>query len=226
MPTTNTPPLRQGESPPIVDIDISKLPIPKDIISDTSLIDELEINEAFPGLIRGQATAVLIDVNNLYRRSKAEGFTIDYTRIKNIIGSRCDLRYFAVVSAVDIEDPAMHPWIEKLRGAGITPITKPVKRYLDDLTGDWVFKGNMDVELTIAALTLSDGFAHVIIGSCDGDFIPLIKHLRNGNFRTISVLGVSNFKRKGMNEDLIRYADNFYDLRIVEKHISAGPGDR
>jgi uncharacterized LabA/DUF88 family protein len=120
----------------------------------------------------------------------------------------------------------MHPWIEKLRGAGITPITKPVKRYLDDLTGEWIFKGNMDVELTIAALTLSDGFAHVVIGSCDGDFIPLIKHLRNGNFRTISVLGVSNFLRKGMNEELIRYADNFYDLRIVQKHISAVPGER
>lgn len=217
----NTTPLRQGESPPATEIDISKLKIPKEIISDTSLLDELEINEAFPGLIRGQGTAVLIDVNNLYRRSKAEGFVIDYTKLKSIIGSRCDLRYFAVVSAVDVENPAMHPWIEKLRAAGIIPITKPVKRYVDDVTDNWVYKGNMDVELTISALTLSEGFAHVIIGTCDGDFIPLIKHLRTGNFRTVSVLGISNNKRKGMNEELIRCADNFYDLLMIEKHVSS-----
>lgn len=226
MSTIITPPMQTGQSPPIVDIDISKLEIPKDIIPDTSLLDELEINEVFPGLIRGQGTAVLIDVNNLYRRSKAEGFTIDYPKLKSIISSRCDLRCFAVVSAVDVEDPAMHPWIEKLRAAGITPITKPVRRYLDDLTGEWVYKGNMDVELTIEALTLSEGFAHVIIGSCDGDFIPLIKHLREGRFRTISVLGISNYKRKGMNEELIRCADNFYDLRLIEKHISTLGNER
>lgn len=208
------------ESPPM--IDISKLDIPKDIIEDTSLMEELEINEVFPGLVRGQPTAVLIDYNNLYRRSRAEGFVIDCPKLKSILANRCDLRYFAVVSAVDIEDPAMRPWIEDLRAANITPITKPVRRYVDDFTNEWVFKGNMDVELTIEALSLSEGFTHVIIGSCDGDFIPLIERLRKGRLRTVSVMGVSNFRRKGMNQDLIRCASNFYDLRLISKYISNG----
>ena len=212
---STTPPMG-----PILDIDMSKLPIPKDLERDTGLQDELAINEVFSGLVRGQATAVLIDVNNLYRRSMAEGFSLEYTKIKDIIAARCDLRYFAVVTAIDVGNPAMHPWIDSLRQAGITCITKPVRPYYDEFSNESVYKGNMDVELTIDAMSLSDGFAHVIIGSCDGDFIPLIKRLREGRFRTVSVMGVSNHLRKGMSQDLIKCADNFYDLRLIAKHVS------
>lgn len=178
----------------------------------------LRINEALPGLVRHEPTALLLDINNLYRRSKDNGFSIDYDKLKNVFEQRCDLRYCAAFSAVDRNNPQSTKWVEYMQNKGYSLVIKDLKRYTN-ARGDTVSKGNMDIEITIAALELSAAFAHVIIGTCDGDFVPLVDKLREGNFRKVSVLGITNANWTGMSDTLVRSADHFYDLAAIREHI-------
>lgn len=203
----------------LIDPGIVAIPGPEEAETDKLVNKELSISEALPGLMRGQGTAILIDSNNLYRRAKSEGFQIDYVKLKNIFASRCDLRHCSIFSAVNPEDHRAQDWISFLTAHGIIPITKPVRRMVDDNDTPY-YKGNMDVDLVIEAMSLSEGFAHVVIGSCDGDFVPLINALRKGRYRTVSVMGISNHLGKGMSEDLAKSGDHFYDLWKIKDYIT------
>ena len=49
---------------------------------------------------------------------------------------------------------------------------------MDDETGDTIYKGNLDIELVIDALTTEDQYDVFILFSGDSDFVPLINALR------------------------------------------------
>lgn len=194
---------------------------------NTLVEDELNINEALPGLVRGEATALLLDINNLYKRSRSCGFRIDYGKLNMIFNNRCDLRHCAAFSAVDSQDRNAQSWVDYMNYNGYSVVTRELNRYTDQKTGQLITKGNMDIEMTIAAMKLSPAFGHVIIGSCDGDFIPLIEELREGNFRKVSVLGIKSDDASGMSESLIRSANHFYDLNEIKDFVSYhGSGTR
>ena len=180
--------------------------------------EQLELNEALPGLALHEPTAILLDVNNLYRRADENGFRIDYLKLRAMFSQRCDLRYAGVCSAVDRTDPKAQQWVSYMRRHGYDTITRDLKRYINR-DGDAVSKGNMDVELTIAAMSLSPGFTHVVIGTCDGDFVPLVEKLREGHLRKVSVLGITNDDNSGMSDALRNAADNFYDMTAIRGYI-------
>jgi uncharacterized LabA/DUF88 family protein len=178
----------------------------------------LDISKALPNLKLGEGTALLLDVNNLFKRARASGFAIDYANLKYIFEKRCDLRYCAAFSAIDRSDPKANGWESYMKDKGYTVVSKDLKRYTNDKNVQ-VTKGNMDVELTCAAMRLSEGFAHVIIGTCDGDFVPLIQELKKGHYRKVSVLGITSPDWTGMSDTLVRAADNFYDMTAIKDHI-------
>lgn len=181
--------------------------------------NELIINDILPGLVRGEPTALLLDVNNLFKRARSNDFRIDYARLRSIFAHRCDLRYCAAFSSVAPHDRNATKWVSYMEYQGYSVITKDLYRY-EDLAGNIITKGNMDIEMTIAAMKLNTAFAHVIIGTCDGDFSPLVTELRNDNFRKVSVLGLKDKDWSGMNDLLIRSADNFYDMSKLKEFIS------
>lgn len=199
------------------DFDVTKLPGGVDVSRIVG--SELVINDALPGLVRGEATALLLDVNNLYRRARENGFSIDYVQLQSIFSHRCDLRYCSAFSAVDKDNQNSMNWASYMTDKGYSVITKDLKRYTND-KGQLVTKGNMDIEITIAALSLSEAFSHIVIGTCDGDFVPLLEKLREGHFRKVSVLGMRNKNWTGMSESLVRSADHFYDMMQIKDFIS------
>lgn len=180
----------------------------------------LIINDAFPNLNKHEGTALILDINNLYRRAADNNWTIDYSKLRNILMSRCDLRHFSAFSAIDRSDPGGQRWVSYMQRNGYFVSTKSLKRYTSRTSGELVAKGNMDIEITIAALSLSEAFAHVIIGTCDGDFVPLVEKLKEGHFRRVSVLGITNDNRTGMSDELVKTADNFYDLTQIKEFVS------
>lgn len=183
---------------------------------------ELSINNAFPGLKKNEPTALLLDINNLYRRAGQHGFRVDYGKLKNIFEQRCDLRYAAAFSAIDPTDVSSDRWIKFMRKADYSLHIKDLKRYTDS-EGEPVTKGNMDLELAFDALNLSPAFSHIVIGTCDGDFVPLIEELRKGKFRRVSVLGLRGREWAGMSRDLVTAAKeadgHFYDLTQIQEYI-------
>ena len=179
----------------------------------------LAINEALPNLITNEPTALLLDINNLYRRAAQNNFRIDYGKLKSLFEKRCDLRFCGAFSAVDRTNREAENWVKYMQGQDYVVVAKDLMRYTND-QGVLVSKGNMDIEIAIAALSLSPAFAHIVIGTCDGDFVPLIDKLREGHFRKVSVLGITNTDWSGMSDTLVRSADNFYDMAAIKDHIS------
>lgn len=68
-------------------------------------------------------------------------------------------------------------FFQKLQGFGYTLVLKPVKTY-NDLDGNPLRKANCDVEMTLFMVREKDSFDRAIVLSGDGDFLPVLKHLR------------------------------------------------
>lgn len=179
---------------------------------------ELIINEAFPGLVRGEMTAVLYDCNNLYKRARSLDFQIDYEKLHMLLANRCDLRYSGAFSAIDPTSASERIWVENMRSYGYDVKTKPIRKFRND--DKIIVKGNMDNELTVAAMQLSDAFTHVIIATCDGDFEEVIRALRANQARKVSVMGMPNGKFKSITDSLIQVSSHFYDLSKIKDYIS------
>ena len=185
--------------------------------SIASIEDRKKLDECLPGVTLGENTVVLLDNNNIYRATKNIGLRMDYLKLKRIFEERCNLRSMVIFSALDRDDPQSLDWAKWVRKRGFGLVTKDLKRYRNR-KGVIEAKGNLDVELTLAAMTLSDQIDHVIIGSRDGDFVPLVRELKKGHHRKVSILGSSGPTESdddaptGMSSDLIEEADNFYDL--------------
>jgi len=185
-----------------------------------SISSELEINEELTGLLVNEPTALLIDINNFYRRAKDNGFKIDYLALKSIFESRCNLRYIGAFTAVDRQDPESIEWVNQMIDFGYDVVTKDLKRY--STPSGVSTKGNMDVEIAVAAaLNVPSTYKHIILGTCDGDFVALVKTLREKDpERKVSVLGVKNVPYRGMSEDLVKAATHFYDIAAFLDHVT------
>lgn len=66
----------------------------------------------------------------------------------------------------------------KLEKFGYQLVLKPVKSYEDE-EGNVKRKANCDVEMSYRLMKDQDEFERVLILSGDGDFLPVLKHLRN-----------------------------------------------
>ena len=74
----------------------------------------------------------------------------------------------------------------KLQRLGYKLMLKPVKTY-DDMEGNPVRKANCDVDMTLMMLRVKDDFQRAIILSGDGDFLPVLKYLKD-NKKEVLVL--------------------------------------
>ena len=224
LPDTRVASHRPQPPPVVEDVKPLKLPdIPLPIDIEPTFHDDLELNALLPGLVQGEPTALLLDTNNLFHSSKELGFRIDYAKLRNIFTNRCDLRACMAFSATDPNSADATKWVNFMTRSGYKLVTEPIKRHIDG-RGRSVTKGNMDIPLTIAAMSLSPGFKHVIIGTCDGDFVPLVENLREGGMRTVSVLGMrAGSNNIAMSEALVESAKHFYNLYDMQKYISLPP---
>src|ERR1700680_364198 len=101
--------------------------------------------------------ALFIDGVNLYGTAKALGFDIDYRRLLNLFrGKGLLLRalYYTAV-AEDQEYTSIRPLIDWLDYNGYSMVTKPTKEFVD-AAGRRKIKGNMDIELAVDAMALSE----------------------------------------------------------------------
>lgn len=210
-----------SQKPPSIEVGTSLAgwmppPLPENLIE--SVHTDMMINDVFPGLSPHEPTALLLDVNNLFRRASNLGFRIDYGKLKDLLASRCDLRYCGAFSAVDPDDEAAAGWIKYMEDVGYDVITKDIYKYTAE-NGRHVTKGNMDLEICVAATDLSSAFTHVILGTCDGDFTVVVKRLQRDLVRKVSVLGVSKADGAGMSRMLVKQADNFYNIARIQRQI-------
>ena len=169
---------------------------------------------------------LLIDGANLYATSKALGFDIDYKQMLKSFQKRGYLlrAYYYTALIEDQEYSSIRPLIDWLDYNGHTVVTKPAKEFTD-ASGRRKVKGNMDIELAIDAMELSDRIDHFVLFSGDGDFRVLVEALQRKG-RKVSVVSTVRSQPPMIADDLRRQADHFIDLASLEKDIGRAPSER
>lgn len=164
--------------------------------------------------------ALFIDGANLYAAARALSFDIDYRRMLELFASKGRLVrafYYTAISEGEDYSP-IKPLVDWLDYNGYTMVTKPAKEYTDAL-GRRKVKGNMDIELAIDVLEMSDSVDHVFIFSGDGDFRSLVESVQKKGVR-VSVVSTMKSNPPMVADELRRQADNFVELNDLATHIS------
>ncbi len=170
--------------------------------------------------------ALFIDGANLYATSKALGFDIDYKQLLVYFQEQGYLlrAYYYTALIEDQEYSSIRPLIDWLDYNGYRVVTKPAKEFTDS-TGRRKIKGNMDIELAIDAMELSDTVDHMVLFSGDGDFRKLVEALQRRG-RKITVISTVSSQPPMIADDLRRQADHFVDLQSLKSEIGRDPSER
>ncbi len=173
-----------------------------------------------------ERTALFIDGANLYATAKALQFDIDYKRLLTLFRNKSQLvralYYTALVE--DQEYSSIRPLVDWLDYNGYTMVTKPTKEFTDSM-GRRKIKGNMDIELAVDAMRLSENLDHIVLFSGDGDFKSLVAALQQ-KAKRVSVVSTLQTQPPMVADDLRRQADQFVDLADLEQMICRDQGTR
>ena len=164
--------------------------------------------------------AVFIDGANLYAAARGLGFDIDYRRLLELFANKGRLvRAFYYTALVENEEYSpIRPLVDWLDYNGYTMVTKPTKEFTDAF-GRRKIKGNMDIELAIDVMEMSDRVEHIVIFSGDGDFRRLVEAVQRKGVR-VSIVSTMRSQPPMVADELRRQADNFIELQDLAAMIS------
>ena len=118
----------------------------------------------------------------------------------------------------DQEYSPIKPLVDWLDYNGYSMVTKPTREYIDD-EGRRKIKGNMDIELCVDMMEISDKVDHIMLFSGDGDFRRLIEAVQRKGVR-VTIVSTIRTKQPMVSDDLRRQADHFLDLDILADYIA------
>ncbi|MFP3943114.1 MAG: NYN domain-containing protein [Alphaproteobacteria bacterium] len=166
-----------------------------------------------------ERVALFIDGSNLYAAARALNFDIDYKRLLELFTQRGQLvRAFYYTALVeDQEYSPIRPLIDWLDYNGYAMVTKPTKEFTD-ASGRRKIKGNMDIELAVDVMELSDHVDHIILFSGDGDFRRLVEAVQRRG-RRVTVVSTVRSQPPMLADELRRQADCFVELEKLAPRI-------
>ncbi len=169
--------------------------------------------------------ALFIDGANLFSTTKALNQEIDFKKLLTYFNSKGRLIAANYYSAVYEHDDysAIQPLLDWLDYNGYNVISKPAKEVVDR-EGRRKIKGNMDIEITIDILDLTDHLDHVILFSGDGDFRALLRAVQRKGVR-VTIVSSRYAKPPVLADELRRQCNGFIDLVDLEKIIGRSDTD-
>ena len=126
-----------------------------------------------------ERAAIFIDGANVMYQQRHLAWKIDWAKLLHFVNEKyrvVSARYYTALKEPPSED---HKSFNRmLATTGYSLKTKQLKKITDPETGEITYKGNLDIELVIDALTTIDQYDVFILFSGDSDFVPLITALR------------------------------------------------
>ena len=164
--------------------------------------------------------ALFIDGSNLYATARALGFDIDYKSLLGMFQKQAVMvRAFYYTALLDDQEYSpIRPLVDWLDYDGYTIVTKPTKEFTD-ATGRRKIKGNMDIELAIDVMEMSDRLDHIVLFSGDGDFRRLVEAVQRKGVR-VTVISTIKSSPPMIADELRRQADSFVELTEIQEYIS------
>ncbi|MBI2038830.1 MAG: NYN domain-containing protein [Candidatus Niyogibacteria bacterium] len=162
-----------------------------------------------------QRVAVLIDVQNMYHSARnLYGKRVNFKEIlKQAVANRKLVRAIGyVIKTPSGEEAAFFEALEKI---GIEPKNKDIQIFAGG-----VKKADWDVGLTIDAVRLAPRVDTIVLVTGDGDFVPLVEYLKEGQFGI--QVEVMAFGRSA-SAKLREHTDSFTDLDENPKFLLGIP---
>jgi len=156
--------------------------------------------------------ALFIDGANLYSAAKGLGFDVDYRKLLEEFRKRGVLvrAYYYTALVEDQEYSPIRPLVDWLDYNGFRLVTKAAREYVDS-QGRKRWRGDMDVEIAVDMMEISDHADHVVLFSGDGDFRCLVEAVQRKGCR-VTVVSTVKSQPPMASDDLRRQADTFVDL--------------
>lgn len=150
-----------------------------------------------------QRVGVFVDVQNMYYSAKnLYKAKVNFANIlKACVGKRRLVRAMAYVIKADIEEE--DKFFNALSQIGYEVKSKDLQVFLGGAK-----KGDWDVGIAMDVIELAPKLDTVILVSGDGDFQPLLQHLRRGLGCRVEVASFG----KTTSKKLVEEADNFLDF--------------
>lgn len=153
---------------------------------------------------KNQRIGVFIDTQNLYHSAKNlyGGARVNFnTVMKDAVAGRQLIRALAYMVTTEAGDE--RAFIEALGKIGIEVKSKELQIFVDgSKKADW------DVGLAVDAIKSAPKLDTVIIGSGDGDFVPLVQYLKENMGVQVEVIAFG----KSSSSKLREAADDFLDM--------------
>ncbi len=119
-----------------------------------------------------------IDASNIIYGTRDEGWKVDFQKLFKYLKERYRCKKIYYFAGLDRKNRKQLKFYNRLKVFGYILILKPVKIYTQN-NGKKVRKANCDVDLTFYAMRDKDKFERGVFLTGDGDFIILLKYLRN-----------------------------------------------
>lgn len=156
-----------------------------------------------------EKVAVLVDNQNIYYSAQSlYGGLIDYkTLINQLVGER---KLVHVSAFVVRGHTGEEPFFEALRRFGIKLRIKEIQIFKNGAK-----KADWDMGIAVEAIMLADHVDTIVIVSGDGDFIPLVRYLKNVRGKRVEVAAFG--RHTSMRLKLV--ADKFHNLEFSKEVV-------
>jgi len=165
-------------------------------------------NKTTSNIYKEQRVGVYVDVQNLYYSAKYmyKSKVSFSTLLKEAVRGRRLIRAIAYVIKADEKDESS--FFEALKGQGYEVKTKDLQVFVGGAK-----KGNWDIGIAVDMIEFAPKLDAVILVSGDGDFVPLVEHLKHAVGCFVEVVAF----KKSCAQKLIDCADNFIDMDVDAK---------
>jgi uncharacterized LabA/DUF88 family protein len=148
---------------------------------------------------------VFVDVSNLFYSAKSAGVEVNYCRLLEHAVAGRDLIRACAYTGVDPDNPNQRKFIDFLRANGYKVVCKDIHKY----EGGRI-KANLDIEMAVDIMLLSENLDVVVLVSGDGDFVRLVEAIQSKGVRCeVISFGIST------SNELIEAADQFTEISTL-----------
>ena len=150
-----------------------------------------------------QRVGVFVDVQNLYYSAKnVYGAKVNFRNIlRAAVGRRKLVRAIAYVIRADVKDE--QNFFDALENIGFEAKSKDLQVFFGGAK-----KGDWDIGIAMDTIELAPKLDTIVLVSGDGDFQPLVQHLRRAMGCRVEVVAFG----KSASSKLVEEADSFLDL--------------
>ena len=168
-------------------------------------------------IYKEQRIGIFVDVQNMYysARNIYKAKVNFKTILKEAVKGRQLIRAIAYVIKADVKDESN--FFEALKSLGYEVKAKDLQVFFGGAK-----KGDWDIGIAVDTIELAPKLDAVVLITGDGDFVPLVQHLKHAVGCYVEVMAFG----KSSSQKLIEQADNFLDLGLNPQSFLIKSGKR